>query len=496
MQQTNYNVKMVHRLNLIIIYIVAITLAVMALTSLGGKDGLKVMFESIFVCVVLTGIYFIPMPDFIKAFINSLIPISVAAMQILSNASSFPLGNHYLIFLSIAMISLYFNRYLILAFGIFINILLVIFSLLALQSLFIGQYKNIGSILALIVYIDSILVILFFLSKWGNELIKNAAGKEKEATDVLNELKNTFGIIENNTSLLNSEITESYKKLKQLKISSEQITLTEHEVAEGVSSQAESLSDISSMVGNADVMINETSRLSMQMSEVSKKANNAVEEGTCNIADMQKQMVIINEAVYSSYDTVADLQKSMEKINTFLDGIKQVADQTNMLSLNAAIEAARAGEQGKGFAVVADEVRKLADESTNTVKLINDIIIDVVSKSSIALDVVSNGKLAADSGNEIAFKVNGSFEEIQSSFTEIDKCIENESGMVENVIKLFEKIKLEVESVAGISEEHSAATQEMLATVEDQDKNIESVFNITKEMQLASEKLERLTKTN
>jgi methyl-accepting chemotaxis protein len=495
MQQNNYNSKKVHGLNLIIIYIVAVTLAIMALTTLGWDKGSKVLYESIFVCIILTGIFFAPIPDAVKAFINSLIPVSVAAMQIFTNAT-FPLGNHYLIFLSIAMISLYFNKYLILAFGIFINVLLVIFSLFALQSLFIGQYKNIGSILALMVYIDSILAILFFLSKWGNELIKKAADKEKEATTVLNELKNTVGIIENNTTLLNREISECYERLKQLKESSEQITLTEHEVADGVSSQAESLGDISSMVGNADVMINETSRLSIQMAEVSKKANNAVEEGTGNITDMQKQMIIINKAVNSSYDTVAELQKSMERINTFLDGIKQVAVQTNMLSLNAAIEAARAGEHGKGFAVVAEEVRKLADESTNTVKMINDIIEDIVNKSSIALDVVSNGKLAAESGNEMVLKVNNSFDEIQTSFTMIDKCIENEAGMVENVISLFEKIRLEIESVAGISEEHSAATEEMLATVENQDKNIESVFNITKEIQLASEKLERLTKTN
>ncbi len=493
--QQNYHNKTAHRLNLIVIYIVAVTLAIMALTSLGWDKGSKVLYESIFVCIILTGMFFTPIPDTVKAFVNSLVPVSVAAMQIFTNAS-FPLGNHYLIFLSIAMISLYFNKYLILAFGIFINILLAVFSIFALQSLFIGQYKNIASILALVIYVDSILAILFFLSMWGNELIKNAAGKEKEATEVLYELKNTVGTIENNTTLLNREISECYDKLKQLKVSSEQITLTEHEVADGVTSQAESLSDISGMVGNADTMINETSRLSMQMSEVSKKANNVVEEGTGNIADMQKQMVIINKAVNSSYDTVAELQKSMGRINTFLTGIKQVADQTNMLSLNAAIEAARAGEHGKGFAVVAEEVRKLADESTNTVKLINDIIADIVNKSSIALDVVSNGKLAAENGNEIALKVNDSFAEIQSSFAEIDKCIEDESGMVGNVIKLFEKIRLEVESVAGISEEHSAATQEMLATVEDQDKNIESVFNITKEIQLSSEKLERLTKTD
>lgn len=197
-----YDLKKVHRVNLIIVYIVALTLAVMALTSLGWSEGSKVMLESIVVCIVLTGVFFLPLPDFLKAFIYSLVPVLVSALQIFTKAP-FPLGNHYLIFLSIAMISLYFNRHLILAFGIFINALLILFSVFALQTLFMNQYRNLGSILALIVYIDSILAILFFLSKWGRDLIRTAAAKEKKATDILVELKKADALIEDSTAHLN-----------------------------------------------------------------------------------------------------------------------------------------------------------------------------------------------------------------------------------------------------------------------------------------------------
>lgn len=261
-----------------------------------------------------------------------------------------------------------------------------------------------------------------------------------------------------------------------------------------MASQAQSLSEINIMVSDADKMVKDTSRLSAKMSETSLKASSSVKEGSGNMTVMQGQMRTISEAVTNSYDTVVELQKSMGRIQTFLEGIRQISDQTNMLSLNAAIEAARAGEHGKGFAVVAEEVRKLADESTNTAKLIGEIIEDVTKKSIAALEVASSGKQAAETGYNMALKVNEGFQEMKQSFNEIDTCIEKESQMVGNIIELFGRIHMEMESVAGISEEHSAATQEMLATVEDQDRNIEGIFNITQEIQLACDKLERMTK--
>ena len=149
-------------------------------------------------------------------------------------------------------------------------------------------------------------------------------------------------------------------------------------------------------------------------------------------------------------------------------------------------------KQGKGFAVVAVEVRKLAEQSANTVKQINRITHEIVNKNEMVLEKVNNGTGIVHEGKTIADEAVESFERIRLSFGEIDKCIGNELGIIENINNLFTQIHQESESITDISEQHSSATEEMLANIEEQSSSIESIYYSMQEIKNSSEKLKTL----
>lgn len=205
-------------------------------------------------------------------------------------------------------------------------------------------------------------------------------------------------------------------------------------------------------------------------------------------------MDIISRASIKSYATVQELNKNMDEVNNFLLGITQISEQTNLLALNAAIEAARAGESGKGFAVVADEVRKLAVESSDTVSQINEIIDQFKSNTREVLEEVDKGNIAIQEGGQILGRVTASFDNIRLAFQDINEHIIDELNKIENAVTLFSQIRSGTVSIAAIAEEHTASSEELSATIEEQHANIESIFNFMQDIKGSSNKLVGLIK--
>lgn len=202
-------------------------------------------------------------------------------------------------------------------------------------------------------------------------------------------------------------------------------------------------------------------------------------------------MSIINGAVDKAYTTVKELSNNMDEINSFLAGITQIAEQTNLLALNAAIEAARAGESGKGFAVVAEEVRKLAEKSASTVKQINQIINHIIDKTQNVLIEANKGYIATQDGQAFVQQVNESFENIQKSFASINNYISDEIDKVDNLAVIFSSINTESSSIASVAEEHAASTQELMATFEEHNANVEDIYNLLLHIKESSENLQK-----
>ncbi len=486
--EEKYNVKRVHLVNLLCVCIIAIVMSVVSISALGFTKSIPTIVKGLSACVVLLGIYFIPLHDNVKAMIFALVPFIISILSFLS-ANSFLVAYHHLMFISIAMIALYFNEKLILIFGAVVNAGVLAVNFLDKDALFIGQYTNFGSTLALMLYIDITIGVIFCLTKWGSRLVETALEGQKKAKGLLDELEKTMEVINKNYQDLNNGIKKSSTNLEAVSEISTGITTTVQDVAKGVVEQAASNNQISEMMAQAEEKVSGVHDSFMQLSEVSEKASRVVVEGAKEISNMDKQMNIISLSVRESLSTVQELQSNMDEINSFLSGITAIADQTNLLALNAAIEAARAGETGKGFAVVAEEVRKLAEQSANTVEHINDIMSSIKDKTSNALLVAQKGNNATEEGVTIVNKVNESFEKIQTAFKAIDNDVEKAEGSIEETSSIFSRIRQESESIASISEEHSASAEEMLASMEAENDSIDTINKSMKDISAVSERL-------
>lgn len=274
-------------------------------------------------------------------------------------------------------------------------------------------------------------------------------------------------------------------ELGQLQSGLQQMMLNLHELIEGirsgviqVASAAEQLSAVTEQT-NAGVnnQKNETDHVATAMSEmtatVQNVARNAEEASTAaSAADQQAyegerivseaiaQIKRLAEELNQSADAVRHLQEQSEKIGGVLDVIKAVAQQTNLLALNAAIEAARAGEAGRGFAVVADEVRSLALRTQRSTEEIESLVAGVQSGTHAVASGMESSQLLSESSVEFTHRAVSALENITSKVSIIQAMNQQIATAAEQQSAVAEEINRSVINVRDISEQTASTCEE------------------------------------
>jgi methyl-accepting chemotaxis protein len=169
---------------------------------------------------------------------------------------------------------------------------------------------------------------------------------------------------------------------------------------------------------------------------------------------------IIN-SVETSSSNIGELSREIARINEVAKAIKDIADQTNLLALNAAIEAARAGEQGRGFAVVADEVRKLAERTSNSTTEISDMVNSISNKTTAA--VLSMGKVQQDvqDGEKFNTLTRDIFSQIVASTENVNKLAQDIASATSEQKVATSETAVSMEKISIITEENSFSIQEV-----------------------------------
>lgn len=229
------------------------------------------------------------------------------------------------------------------------------------------------------------------------------------------------------------------------------------QVAAGSERSSEAALNMAATVEEVTVSINHISTSAREAMNISNKSGELSGKGGEIIHKTTSEMAQIAETVRQTSHTIEELGQHSNQISSIVQVIKDVADQTNLLALNAAIEAARAGEQGRGFAVVADEVRKLAERTTKATDEISQMIASIQSSAQAAVVGMGNTVSQVDGGVALAHQAGDAINQIKQGSGQVVVVVNDISAALAEQSAASNDIATHVEKVAQMSEENSAA---------------------------------------
>jgi len=282
------------------------------------------------------------------------------------------------------------------------------------------------------------------------------------------------------------ELTQSANEVKEGNI---QIATTMEELSTGSETQANSAADLSENMNGflEKVQLSETS--GQEVSTISHEVLKLTQKGTTLMNKSVDQMKTIDTIVAESVDKVQGLDQQSNEISKLVKVIEDIANQTNLLSLNAAIEAARAGEHGRGFAVVADEVRKLSEQVAASVGEITQIVTNIQSETEEVVDALNDGYREVQEGTSQIRTTGNSFETIYSAITDMVEKVSHISGNLKEIADNSASMNNLIEEVASVSEESAAGVQEAAASAEQTSSSMEEVSYSADELAKLAEQL-------
>ncbi len=328
------------------------------------------------------------------------------------------------------------------------------------------------------------------------DIDQNILKNKDETGDIvksIKDLKDKLGAMVTDIVGKSGEVKESSNVLSdgaaETTIAVEQVEKAINEIAEGATSQANDTQKATENVIVMGRMIDETTD---NIEKLHEKANNMEAQGN-EATDILKELSTVNDKAMDSLDVIYNqtniTNESVQKISEAVRLITSIADETNLLSLNASIEAARAGEQGRGFAVVAAQIQKLAEQSNESALQIEAIVSELMAASHKEVEIMTEVKDIMAKQNEMVEKtdqvVTGVIEGISQSRRDIETISEATKRLEESrvtVVDIVQNLSAIAEENAASTEETSASATEVNATIQEMSGNAAHLRTIADEL--------------
>lgn len=269
----------------------------------------------------------------------------------------------------------------------------------------------------------------------------------------------------------------------------EQIADAITQVASGAQSQAVTVSETSANINQLIDAISEVSEDAHFVADIVDTASTVANKGKSAVEETVSGMQKIKETVLSSASKIQALGEKSKQIGEIIEVIDDIAEQTNLLALNAAIEAARAGEHGKGFAVVADEVRKLAERSARATGEIALLIKGIQDETMAAVSAMEKGTVEVESGGELAQNAGTAIAEMMASIKQVVMQIAQVSNKAEQMAAASSQVASAIGQIAAISEENSATAEEVASSVSQLVSTVSSIAATSEESAASAEQV-------
>jgi len=235
-------------------------------------------------------------------------------------------------------------------------------------------------------------------------------------------------------------------------------------VSAGSEQQSEAASNMAAAVEEMTVGIEEIASSASSAEGISAESGRLPSDGGAVVARTVEEMERIAVSVRESASVIQDLGDQSARISTIVNSIKEIADQTNLLALNAAIEAARAGEAGRGFAVVADEVRKLAERTAKATDEITGMVTAIQKGTDRAVETMQGGVIRVQEGVVLAGQAGHSMDQIREGASQVVRAITDISQALREQGTASTDIARNVERIAQMAEQNSNAVRDTAGT--------------------------------
>ncbi|WP_265822884.1 methyl-accepting chemotaxis protein [Geovibrio ferrireducens] len=342
--------------------------------------------------------------------------------------------------------------------------------------------KEIGAvifkfILISVVCIGIIIAAALYISKRVSNNIRSVSSSLKEIAEGEGDLTKVIAVsTHDEVGELGRYFNEFISKLRDI---IQTVMLNADAVASSSTQLAASTEELSTTMNDQAAQISGVASATEQMTASAAEVSGSINEGRNNIEETNaltiqgnkklqeavNEMVVIKGNVEALGKTIEGLLASSSRIGDILNVITDIADQTNLLALNAAIEAARAGEHGRGFAVVADEVRKLAERTQTSTGEISSIIQNLQKEAKLASTEMSNARDKVEGGVNIINDTKSTFENIVTSVDTMSRVNEIIQSAVEEQVGAIHNINESTQMIASGVEESSSALQEVASTI-------------------------------
>jgi methyl-accepting chemotaxis protein len=250
----------------------------------------------------------------------------------------------------------------------------------------------------------------------------------------------------------------------QIASAAEELSAVTEQTSAGVNNQKVETDQVATAMNEMAATVQEVARNAEEASEAAVAADQQAREGDKVVGEAIAQIERLAAEVSHSTEAMGELKRESDKIGSVLDVIKSVAQQTNLLALNAAIEAARAGEAGRGFAVVADEVRSLAQRTQKSTEEIEELIVGLQNGTQQVATIMDNSRTLTDSSVELTRRAGGSLESITRTVSAIQAMNQQIAAAAEQQSAVAEEINRSVLNVRDVSDQTSAASEETAAS--------------------------------